>query len=195
MVGDLPRRLLAEAAGTGLLLAVVIGSGIMAERLSGGNAAIALLANTLATVGGLYVLIEVFGPVSGAHFNPAVSAVMAARGTLPRAELVPYIAAQLAGAMLGETSGQDDGSVNGANHLERRDRLRRPGQPVAAIGPRQRLQQPDFGQLLQNFGQQRQRNPVAVGDRLGAGGHASRIHGEVLQRDQTIVRLFGQFQH
>ena len=101
MVVDLPRRLLAEAAGTGLLLAVVIGSGIMAERLSGGNAAIALLANTLATVGGLYVLIEVFGPVSGAHFNPAVSAVMAARGTLPRSELVPYIAVQLAGAVLG----------------------------------------------------------------------------------------------
>jgi glycerol uptake facilitator-like aquaporin len=62
-----------------LLLAVVIGSGIMAERLSGGNVAIALLANPLATVGGLYILIEVFGPVSGAHFNPAVSAVMAVR--------------------------------------------------------------------------------------------------------------------
>ena len=58
----------------------MIGSGIMAERLSGGNAAIALLANTLATVGGLYVLIEVFGPISGAHFNPAVSLVMAVRG-------------------------------------------------------------------------------------------------------------------
>jgi glycerol uptake facilitator-like aquaporin len=73
----------------------------MAERLSGGNVAIALLANTLATVGGLYILIEVFGPVSGAHFNPAVSIVMAARGALPRPALVPYIAAQLGGAMLG----------------------------------------------------------------------------------------------
>ena len=97
----LSRQLLAEALGTGLLLAVVIGSGIMAERLAGGNAAIALLANTLATVGGLYVLIEVFGPVSGAHFNPAVSLVMAARGALPRAALPGYIVAQLTGAVLG----------------------------------------------------------------------------------------------
>ena len=84
-----------------MLLAVVIGSGIMAERLSGGNVAIALLANTLATVGGLYILIEVLGPVSGAHFNPAVSAMMALRGELPRAALLPYVAAQLLGAMLG----------------------------------------------------------------------------------------------
>jgi glycerol uptake facilitator-like aquaporin len=98
---DLSRKLLAEGLGTALLLAVVIGSGIMGERLSGGNVAIALLANTLATVGGLYVLIEVMGPVSGAHFNPAVSAVMAFRGELPRAELLPYVAAQLVGAMLG----------------------------------------------------------------------------------------------
>jgi len=98
---DLPRRLAGEALGTALLLAVVIGSGIMAERLAGGNAAVALLANTLATVGGLYILIEVFGPISGAHFNPAVSAVMAWRGELPRAALLPYIAAQLLGAMLG----------------------------------------------------------------------------------------------
>jgi glycerol uptake facilitator-like aquaporin len=100
-MADLPRRLFAEALGTALLLAVVIGSGIMAERLSGGNVAIALLANTLATVGGLYVLIEVFGPVSGAHFNPAVSGVMALRGELPLLVLVLYIAAQLIGAMLG----------------------------------------------------------------------------------------------
>jgi glycerol uptake facilitator-like aquaporin len=68
MAGDLARKLLAEALGTALLLSVVIGSGIMAERLAGGNAAIALLANTLATAGGLYVLIEVLGPLSGAHF-------------------------------------------------------------------------------------------------------------------------------
>ena len=96
-----PRKLFAEALGTMLLLAIVIGSGIMAERLSGGNMAIALLANTLATVGGLYVLIEVFGPVSGAHFNPAVSTVMAFRGALPLALLAPYVVAQLFGAMLG----------------------------------------------------------------------------------------------
>jgi glycerol uptake facilitator-like aquaporin len=98
---NLSRKLLGEGLGTALLLAVVIGSGAMGERLSGGNVAVALLANTLATVGGLYVLIEVFGPVSGAHFNPAVSAVMAWRGELPKAALLPYIAAQLAGAMLG----------------------------------------------------------------------------------------------
>ena len=98
---DLPRRLAGESLGTALLLAVVIGSGVMAERLAGGNVAIALLANTLATVGGLYVLIEVFGPVSGAHFNPAVSVVMAWRGELPRVALLPYVGAQLLGAMLG----------------------------------------------------------------------------------------------
>jgi glycerol uptake facilitator-like aquaporin len=95
------RRLLAEALGTSLLLAVVIGSGIMGERLAGGNVAVALLANTLATAGGLYVLIEVFGPLSGAHFNPAVSLVMAVRGALPRELLLPYVLAQLLGAMLG----------------------------------------------------------------------------------------------
>jgi glycerol uptake facilitator-like aquaporin len=95
------RRLFAELLGTALLLAVVIGSGIMGERLCGGNVAIALLANTLATVGGLYILIEVFGPVSGAHLNPVVSAVMAFRGELPRAALLPFIVAQLVGAVLG----------------------------------------------------------------------------------------------
>ncbi|MFN0304777.1 MAG: aquaporin [Burkholderiales bacterium] len=95
------RRLLAEGLGTMLLLTVVIGSGIMAERLAGGNDAIALLANTLATVGGLYILIEVFGPISGAHFNPAVTAVMASRRVLPWNLLAPYVVAQLVGAILG----------------------------------------------------------------------------------------------
>jgi glycerol uptake facilitator-like aquaporin len=94
-------KLLAEGLGTMLLLTVVIGSGIMAERLSDGNVAIALLANTAATVGALYVLIEVFGPISGAHFNPVVSAVMAFRGELPRRDLAPYVAMQLIGAVLG----------------------------------------------------------------------------------------------
>ena len=97
----LRHALLAETLGTAGLLAVVIGSGVMAQRLSGGNAALALLANTLATVGGLYVLIEVFGPISGAHFNPAVSTVMALRGELPRSAWLPYVAAQLVGAVLG----------------------------------------------------------------------------------------------
>jgi len=98
---DLQRRLAAEALGTALLLAVVIGSGIMGERLAGGNIAVALLANTMATIGGLYVLIELFGPISGAHFNPAVSAVMVAQGELRWVDLIPYVVAQLVGAVLG----------------------------------------------------------------------------------------------
>ena len=97
----LTRKLLAEGIGTLLLLAIVTGSGIMAERLCGGNVAVALLANTAATVGGLYVLIEVFGPVSGAHFNPVVSTVLAVRRELPWADLAPYILVQLLGAVLG----------------------------------------------------------------------------------------------
>jgi glycerol uptake facilitator-like aquaporin len=95
------RRLFAETLGTAGLLVVVIGSGIMAQQLAGDNAAIALLANTLATVCGLYVLIELLAPVSGAHFNPVVSAVLAWRGALPRALLLPYVAAQMLGAALG----------------------------------------------------------------------------------------------
>ena len=95
------QRLLGETLGTSLLLAIVIGSGIMAERLSGGNVGVALLANTLATVGGLYILIEVFGPISGAHFNPAVSLVMALRGELPWVLLLMYVLAQLVGAACG----------------------------------------------------------------------------------------------
>lgn len=101
MTARTSQKLLAEGLGTVLLLAVVIGSGIMAEHLSGGNVAMALLANTAATVGGLYVLIEVFGPLSGAHFNPAVSLVMAARGELPMGLLGPYVLVQLLGAMMG----------------------------------------------------------------------------------------------
>ena len=95
------QRLFAEFLATGLLLVTVVGSGIMAERLADGNDAVALLANTLATVGGLYILIEVFGSISGAHMNPAVSAVMAARGELPKTLLPAYILDQLAGAVCG----------------------------------------------------------------------------------------------
>ena len=95
------QRYAAESLGTLLLVAAVIGSGIMAERLAGGNVAIALLANTAATAGALYVLLEVFGPISGAHFNPAVSMVMVWRGTMPSYRLLPYICAQLIGAVLG----------------------------------------------------------------------------------------------
>lgn len=91
----------AEFIGTAALLCAVIGSGIMAEQLAGGNVAIALLANTLATVFALYVLIETLGPVSGAHFNPVVSMVMAFRKDLPAHLLMGYVLAQLTGAVLG----------------------------------------------------------------------------------------------
>jgi len=91
----------AEMVGTAALLCAVIGSGIMAENLSGGNVAVALLANTLATVFALYVLIETIGPISGAHFNPAVSWVMAWRKELPMRLLAGYVVAQLLGAAMG----------------------------------------------------------------------------------------------
>jgi len=98
---SLGRQLFAEGLGTALLLAIVIGSGVMGEMLAAGNAAVALLANTLATVFGLYALIIVFGPVSGAHFNPVVSLVMALRGALPGKHLLPFVLAQLSGAAIG----------------------------------------------------------------------------------------------
>ena len=98
---SLARRLVAEGLGTAFLLAVVIGSGIMGERLAGGNVAIALLANSLATGGGLVVLILIFGPISGAHFNPAVTLAAATQGELAWQEVVPYLAMQLLGAFVG----------------------------------------------------------------------------------------------
>lgn len=100
-MSDTARRLTAEALGTAMLLAVVVGSGIMGDRLSGGNDAIALLANSLATGAGLVVLITVFGPVSGAHFNPVVSLVFALRGELGLGLLIATIAAQTAGGIAG----------------------------------------------------------------------------------------------
>jgi glycerol uptake facilitator-like aquaporin len=99
--GRAGRAYLAEALGAMLLAAIVIGSGVMAERLSGGNVAIALLANTLATAAGLVALILSFGSVSGAHFNPAVSLIMVLRGELPRQRLPAYVFAQLSGMVLG----------------------------------------------------------------------------------------------
>jgi glycerol uptake facilitator-like aquaporin len=95
------RRVVAEGLGTAFLLAVVVGSGIMAERLAGGNVALALLANALATGAGLAALILTFGPLSGAHFNPAVTLSEAWQGKLPRVHVLPYIAAQCAGAVAG----------------------------------------------------------------------------------------------
>ncbi len=97
----LTRAVAAEALGAALLLAVVIGSGIMGERLAGGNVAIALLGNTLATGAALVVLITVFGPISGAHFNPVVTLVFAARREFPLGRLAPYLAAQVVGAIAG----------------------------------------------------------------------------------------------
>jgi glycerol uptake facilitator-like aquaporin len=95
------KRLAAEALGTAFLLAAVIGSGIMGERLAGGNVAIALLANTLATGAALVVLISIFGPISGAHFNPAVTLYFGLRREIALPLAVGYVSAQLVGAIAG----------------------------------------------------------------------------------------------
>jgi glycerol uptake facilitator-like aquaporin len=98
---DNARRIVAEGIGTSMLLAAVVGSGIMADRLAGGNVAIALLANTIATGAALVALILTFGPVSGAHFNPAVTIADASQGGLAWRLVPAYVAAQVAGAYLG----------------------------------------------------------------------------------------------
>src|SRR5215510_1522137 len=98
---SLGRRMFCEALGTAFLLAAVVGSGIMAQRLAGGNAALALLCNTLPTGAILAVLILIFGPLSGAHFNPAVSVGFALRRELPWSEVTIYIAAQVFGGLVG----------------------------------------------------------------------------------------------
>jgi len=98
---SLSRRLVAEAIGTALLLAAVVGSGIMGERLAGGNVAIALLANTLATGAALVALILALGPISGAHFNPAVTLAGAVRREMSLREAACYVAAQILGAFMG----------------------------------------------------------------------------------------------
>lgn len=101
MTVDMGRRLTAEAIGTAMLLAAVVGSGIMGDRLSGGNGAIALLANTVATAAALVALILTFGPISGGHFNPAVSMADASQGGLEWREVPGYVAAQVLGAVAG----------------------------------------------------------------------------------------------
>jgi glycerol uptake facilitator-like aquaporin len=98
---SLAKRSVAELVGTAMLLATVVGSGIMGENLAGGNVAIALLANTIATGAGLVALILTFGPVSGAHFNPAVTLADASQGGLAWREVPAYLVAQVAGAFLG----------------------------------------------------------------------------------------------
>jgi glycerol uptake facilitator-like aquaporin len=95
------RPVLAEAIGTALLLTAVVGSGIMAERLSGGNTGLALLANAIATGGALFALITMFGPISGAHFNPVVTLALTFQRESPAKQVLPFIAAQLVGAILG----------------------------------------------------------------------------------------------
>jgi glycerol uptake facilitator-like aquaporin len=97
----LGRRLTAETLGTALLVTAVVGSGIMAERLAGGNVALALLCNTIATAAVLVVLVSIFAPLSGAHFNPAVSLVFALRRELPWRDLGPYVVAQCLGGLAG----------------------------------------------------------------------------------------------
>ena len=101
MAIDLTRRAVAEALGTAGLLAAVVGSGIMGERLAGGNVAVALLANSLATGGALLAIISTLQPISGAHLNPVVTVVDAASGGLPWREVPVVVAAQMAGAVLG----------------------------------------------------------------------------------------------
>ena len=101
MTGDLPRRAAAEFLGSAFLLAAVVGSGIMAAKLAGGNGALALLCNTIPTGAILVVLILIFGPVSGAHFNPAVTLAFAFRHELPPAVAVVYLAVQVVGAIAG----------------------------------------------------------------------------------------------
>jgi len=98
---DLTRRLTAEALGTGILVMAVIGSGIMAEKLAGGNQAIALLCNTIPTGAVLFVIITIFAPVSGAHFNPAVTLVMLLRGEIKSGAALLYVAVQIAGGCAG----------------------------------------------------------------------------------------------
>jgi glycerol uptake facilitator-like aquaporin len=101
MTASLKRRIVAEATGTAMLLAAVVGSGIMADQLSGGNQAIALLANTIATGAALVALILTFGPISGAHFNPAVTLADASQGGLAWRDVPGYVIAQCSGAVLG----------------------------------------------------------------------------------------------
>jgi glycerol uptake facilitator-like aquaporin len=127
----LSRRVIAEALGTAFLLAAVVGSGIMGDKLAGGNVAIALLANTLATGAALITLIFAFGPISGAHFNPAVTLADASQGGISWSDAIAYIAAQVVGAFVGV----------GAAHLMFGEALLQVSQHVRAGG----------GQLFSEF--------------------------------------------
>jgi len=151
------RRLVAEALGSAMLLAVVVGSGIMGERMAAGNQAIALLGNTIATGAGLVVLIHIFGPISGAHFNPAVTiAAWIRRQTVTRAAGA-YVAAQFAGAVAGVWTAH---AMFGEQLLQVSTKLRDgPGQGLAEFVA-------TFGLIATILATQRKRpdvTPVAVG--------------------------------
>ncbi len=130
-IAETRQRLAAEALGTALLLAAVVGSGIMGERLAGGNVGIALLANTAATGAMLFVLITILGPISGAHLNPAVSAVAALQRNMTWTLCAAYIGAQLAGALAGVAAAHAMFEL-----------------PIAQVSPRERS---GAGQLLSEF--------------------------------------------
>jgi glycerol uptake facilitator-like aquaporin len=132
----LTRAVAAEAIGTALLLAIVVGSGIMGEKLAAGNAAIALLANSIATGAGLYALILMFGPVSGAHFNPVVSCVSLCEGSITGRACLAYMAAQIGGALLGVAAAH---AMFGLELLQVSDHLR----PTPGEG---------FGEVVATFG-------------------------------------------
>ena len=129
---SLPRRIVAEAIGTALLVATVIGSGVMGERLAGGNVAIALLANTIATGAGLVALILTFGSISGAHFNPVVTLADASQGGVAWRDVMPYIIAQIGGAFAGAACAHlmfSEPLFSASHHVRRdgsdRERVRR----------------------------------------------------------------------
>jgi glycerol uptake facilitator-like aquaporin len=130
------RKAAAELIGTALLLAIVVGSGIMGERLSQGNAAVALLANSVATGAGLFVLIEMLGPISGAHFNPVVSLVSTFQGDLSKSRCGIYVIAQLCGALGGVVSAH---AMFGLNLLQ----VSKHSRPTLGEG---------FGEVIATFG-------------------------------------------
>ena len=135
-MASLPRRVTAEAVGTAMLLAAVVGSGIMGERLSGGSVAVALLANTIATGAALVALILTFGPISGAHFNPAVTLADASQGGIAWREVPAYIAAQITGAFAGVAAADVmfELPVFFASHHERHGRAQLFSEFVATFG-------------------------------------------------------------
>ena len=132
----LTRKAAVEGVGSALLLAAVVGSGIMGERLSGGNAAITLLANSLATGGALLAILSAFGPLSGAHLNPLVTIVLSARGEFRWRDAPGYIAAQAAGAVIGVAAAHlmFGGPVFQASHRDRSGAGLLLGEAVATFG-------------------------------------------------------------